>query len=112
MRLLAKDSAFDAPACANEDEIVFSPSQYLAADNSNPELLLEQDDWQASREGSLREALDKLDERSQTILQSRWLADKKLTLIDLAEKFNISAERVRQLEKNALDKLKKHLVSK
>jgi RNA polymerase sigma-32 factor len=62
--------------------------------------------WKDSSTANLHEALDGLDERSRDILYQRWLAEEKATLHDLAAKYNVSAERIRQLEKNAMNKLK------
>lgn len=83
------------------------PEKYLTAPQSfNPEYALENDNWSKSREENLANALEQLDERSRDILQQRWLTDSKSTLHELAAKYNVSAERIRQLEENALKKLK------
>ena len=67
---------------------------------------MEDAQWEEVTNNSLHEAMAKLDERSKDILNSRWLTDKKTTLHQLAEKYSISAERIRQLEKNAMNKIK------
>jgi RNA polymerase sigma-32 factor len=72
---------------------------------------LERDDWQDSNTGNLHAALGRLDERSRVIVEARWLADNKATLHELAARFDVSAERIRQLEKNAIGKLKKAMVA-
>jgi RNA polymerase sigma-32 factor len=83
------------------------PEKYLTAPQSfNPEYALESDNWSKSREGNLSSALEQLDERSRDILHQRWLTDSKSTLHELAAKYKVSAERIRQLEENALKKLK------
>lgn len=82
-----------------------SPANYLEDQTLNPEDRIEQEDWSNDQEHRLHTALKTLDERSQDILRSRWLDENKMTLHRLADKYKISAERVRQLEKNALKKL-------
>ncbi len=69
--------------------------------------LFEVNDWEEDTKQKLYEAFDKLDVRSQTIIKKRWLIDEKATLQKLADEYNISAERVRQLEQQAIKKLKK-----
>ena len=103
-RLNARDAAFDAPI--DDDENAFAPAQYLEDTQSDPAHLLEQDNWQNHHEAKLSRALAALDERSQDILQLRWLNEEKSTLQELADKYSVSAERIRQLEKNAIKKLK------
>ncbi len=105
-RLTGLDMAFD-PATDADDESAFqSPAHYLEDNRYDPARQLEDADWTDSSTSSLHEALEGLDERSRDILQQRWLADDKATLHELAAKYNVSAERIRQLEKNALNKLK------
>jgi RNA polymerase sigma-32 factor len=76
---------------------------------ANPEQQLTSEDWTDKRENALYNALSRLDERSKDIINSRWLAEKKATLHDLAAKYQISAERVRQLEKNAMLKVRESI---
>jgi RNA polymerase sigma-32 factor len=107
MRLSHADTPFEAYASDDEDEPSYSvPAAYLEDKRYNPEDLLETSDWSEQSESSLHHALSQLDERSQEILAARWLHDTKATLQDLAEKYQVSAERIRQLEKNAMQKLK------
>jgi RNA polymerase sigma-32 factor len=107
-RLSGQDMCFDPPANDDDDNAHhFAPAAYLGDAAADPALQLEQDDWQERSSGSLREAMAQLDERSRVIVEARWLADSKATLHELAARFDISAERIRQLEKNAIDKLKK-----
>lgn len=107
MRLSSYDPSFDAPANADTDNDFSSPSAYLEDRSQDPARVLEASDWQSQNLDKLSEALDGLDDRSRDILQKRWLTDSKATLHDLAGEYGISAERIRQLEKNAIGKLKK-----
>ncbi len=104
-RLDGRDMAFDVPVNDTNDDFS-APVNYLEQHAADPALLLENADWKGHKENLLSEALSDLDERSQDILKSRWLSDKKATLHDLAARYNVSAERIRQLEKNAMKKLK------
>ncbi len=104
-RLAGHDVVFD-PLPDNEDESPVAPAYYLPAPDGDPAAALEADDWQEQSSERLRAALDRLDERSREIIQARWVIEKKATLQDLAERFGISAERVRQIEKQALSQLR------
>jgi RNA polymerase sigma-32 factor len=106
-RLSGQDLCFDPAVGEDDDGHHFAPAAYLSDASADPALQLERDDWQASSTGNLREALDRLDPRSRTIIEARWLTENKATLHDLAARFDVSAERIRQLEKSAIDKLKK-----
>lgn len=109
-RLTGSDMSFD-PASDDEDEAaLYTPAAYLEDNRYNPAIQLEDADWSDSSTNNLHDALEMLDERSKDILQQRWLSDNKATLHDLAEKYNVSAERIRQLEKNAMDKLKRNML--
>lgn len=88
----------------------FSPAQYLEDKHSDLAVEVENDNWEDHANNRLSTALVALDERSQDIIKTRWLAEDKITLQDLANKYDISAERVRQLEKNALSKLKNTMI--
>ena len=105
-RLDGNDMSFDVPLDEPEEYHTTSPVKYLEQHNADPALLLENEDWEGHKEGLLINAMQALDERSQDILKSRWLTEQKATLHDLAERYNVSAERIRQLEKNAMKKLK------
>lgn len=105
-RMAGQDTAFDAYGDDDSDTAYQAPAHYLEDRNSDPSLLLEDADWSDSSIAQLRSALAQLDERSRDILQKRWLADDKATLHELADKYGVSAERIRQLEKNAMKKLK------
>ncbi|MGW8309522.1 MAG: RNA polymerase sigma factor RpoH [Thiogranum sp.] len=108
-RLSGQDVAFDPAASSeNDEETNWSPSAYLAAPAaSDPAQALEHSDWENRVSDRLYQALEQLDERDRVILEQRWLSEQKLTLHELAERFDVSAERIRQLEKNAITKLKK-----
>lgn len=104
-RLYARDEAFDGLE-ADDTGTSWSPEHYLEDQRYNPALQLESKDWADNREHILQEAMLSLDARSQEILKRRWLASEKATLHDLAAEYQISAERIRQIEKIAMDKLK------
>ena len=105
-RLGAYDASFDGPTNDDEDSTVVSPAAYLHSDNSDPADLLAEQDQQERESRQLGFALMALDERSRDILERRWLADQKSTLQDLANEYGVSAERIRQLENNAIKKLR------
>jgi RNA polymerase sigma-32 factor len=111
-RLSGQDVGFDLTAADEDDDSHhFAPAAYLTDASSDPALSVEQDDWNSEASSSLSAAMEQLDDRSRTILQERWLADKKSTLHDLAARYDVSAERIRQLEKNAMNKLKKTMAA-
>ncbi len=108
-RMNGSDMAFD-PAVGEEAEADhhLAPAHYLSGEVENdPAYQLERNEWSRLEHAQLSRALAGLDERSRDILRSRWLEEKKMTLHQLAEKYGVSAERIRQLEKSALKKLKK-----
>ncbi|AMB84087.1 MULTISPECIES: RNA polymerase sigma factor RpoH [Pseudomonas] len=105
-RLTGQDMAFDPAAEADDDSAFQSPANYLEDHRYDPARQLEDADWSENSNSNLHEALEVLDERSRDILYQRWLAEDKATLHDLAQKYNVSAERIRQLEKSAMNKLK------
>ncbi len=106
-RLSAFDAAFDAGADDDDDTAYQAPSNYLEDVRYDPSVMLENADWQENSVNGLELALDELDERSRDILQQRWLNDEsKATLHELADKYGVSAERIRQLEKNAMKKVR------
>ncbi|KMN14471.1 MULTISPECIES: RNA polymerase sigma factor RpoH [Pseudomonas] len=105
-RLTGHDMAFDPAAEADDDSAFQSPANYLEDHRYDPARQLEDADWTDNSTSNLHEALEVLDDRSRDILYQRWLAEEKATLHDLAQKYNVSAERIRQLEKSAMNKLK------
>ena len=106
-RLSGHDLAFDPYPEEDED---FAPATYLPSPNSDPAQSVERDDTGADEHERLTAALAKLDERSRLILSRRWLAESKATLHELAAEYNVSAERIRQIEANAIAKLKTQMV--
>jgi RNA polymerase sigma-32 factor len=111
-RLSGHDIGFDLTAADDdEDSHHFAPAAYLTDESNDPALTVEQNEWSSTNTRSLIDALKTLDERSRTILEERWLTDDKSTLHELAAHFGVSAERIRQLEKNAIGKLKKKMLT-
>ena len=102
-RLASQDEPFDA---FSDDDDAVAPAQYLEDEKENPAVLVENADLRSLHSDTLMKAFRQLDARTREIIQRRWLADRKSTLHELADHFGISAERVRQLEKNALKKLR------
>ncbi|MBS3963871.1 MAG: RNA polymerase sigma factor RpoH [Methylomonas sp.] len=92
------------------EDMPVAPIFYLEQPGADPALLLEDSDWQVRREERLLDALETLDDRSRDILHSRWLGEEKATLHELADRYQVSAERIRQLEQNAMKKLKAAVV--
>tara|TARA_B100000405_G_scaffold267123_1_gene204857 strand:+ start:7 stop:900 length:894 start_codon:yes stop_codon:yes gene_type:complete len=110
-RLSGSDMSFDPLSDSDDDEASYAPSQYLQDEDADPADIFENESLSEENTSQLYEAINQLDDRSRDILQDRWLADEKLTLHDLAEKYEISAERVRQIEKNAMKKVKQSIAS-
>jgi RNA polymerase sigma-32 factor len=104
-RLASYDAGFDAGE-DDEDDGYVAPAHYLEDNRYDPAVRLEESNWEESNVNGLEKALEKLDDRSRVILQRRWLNDNKATLHDLAAEYGVSAERIRQLEKNAMNKVK------
>jgi RNA polymerase sigma-32 factor len=109
-RLDGHDVCLEPSADEDADERNVAPIAYLQQQNADPALLLENSDWQEQKEDRLMHAMAGLDERSRDILASRWLVEEKATLHELADKYQVSAERIRQLEQNAMKKLKAAVV--
>jgi len=105
-RLSSNDSSFDAPVSTGDDDEMMSPSQYLEDKRYDPELIVANEQAADINSQDLIEALKVLDDRSKDILKRRYLADTKATLHDLADEYDVSAERIRQIESSALKKLK------
>jgi RNA polymerase sigma-32 factor len=104
-RLSARDALFD-PTPGSDDERAFAPAHYLPATNADPAKIVENADWHGDATDRMSSALATLDDRSRDIMQSRWLTDKKKTLHELADVYGVSAERIRQIEANAIKKLR------
>lgn len=107
-RLYGRDVSFDPDP---EEDETFAPATYLPSPNSDPAHAVERDNSDANDHDRLADALAKLDDRSRSILSRRWLAESKATLHELAAEYGVSAERIRQIEANAIAKLKKQLVA-
>ena len=107
-RLSGRDLAFDPDP---EEDADFAPATYLPSPNSDPAQSVERENAGTNDHERLTAALAKLDERSRVILSRRWLADSKATLHELAAEYGVSAERIRQIEANAIGKLKKQLAA-
>lgn len=105
-RMSNYDMAFDADPDADDDVAYRSPAYYLQDTASDMAASIEAEEWEENKNDSLYLAMDGLDERSKDIIMSRWLSDEKATLHELAAKYQVSAERIRQLEKNAMEKVK------
>ncbi|MFT4676153.1 MAG: RNA polymerase sigma-32 factor [Patiriisocius sp.] len=108
-RLSSRDEAFDAGP--EDEEFAVRPAQYVTRDGDNPADIVESNINSERERAQLREAFVRLDDRAQEIVRRRWLTDDKSTLHELAAEFSISAERVRQLEQNALKKLRKEIAA-
>ncbi len=108
-RLNAYDAAFDPLSDQDSDTDYLAPAGYLEDLRFEPGQQVEDADWESHSGECLAQAMARLDERSRTIIQERWLSEDKSTLQELGDRFEISAERIRQLEKNAMKKLKKDL---
>jgi RNA polymerase sigma-32 factor len=105
-RLSGRDVTFEAPEDDDNDHAPPSPSAYLIATNADPAMAYERDSHEDNQLDLMREGLAGLDTRSREILQKRFLAENKATLHELADEYGVSAERIRQLEANALKKMK------
>lgn len=106
-RMAAQDQAFDLSA--DDGESSFAPVQFLEDKSSDVARVIEKDNWEVHASNKLSAALNTLDDRSRHIVTRRWLDEDKATLQELADEYQLSAERVRQLEKNALKKLKQSM---
>jgi RNA polymerase sigma-32 factor len=104
-RLAGQDIGFDLTNDDDESSYV-APAAYLQGLTVSPADAIEAEDWEQHHHDLLFEGVESLDDRSRDIIQSRWLLDPKSTLQDLADKYGVSAERIRQLEAVALKKLK------
>jgi RNA polymerase sigma-32 factor len=105
-RLAARDLSFDPAPDADEEESAFSPAAFLPAPASDPAESVEEEEWESDSAERLHQALGRLDDRSRDILEQRWIGEEKATLHELADKYGVSAERIRQIESNALTKLR------
>jgi RNA polymerase sigma-32 factor len=104
-RLSSRDLSFD-PTPDDDDENAYSPSAYLPHPEADPSIAVEREQWDEDTADRLAGALETLDERSRHILRSRWMTEEKSTLHELADHYGVSAERIRQIEANAIKKLR------
>jgi len=105
-RMSAYDMAFDVEADNDDDVPHKAPAYFIEDKSSNIASNIENEEWEEVTNKQLHAAMSELDDRSQDILKSRWLSEDKLTLHELAGKYDVSAERIRQLEKTAMNKIK------
>ena len=110
-RLTSRDVAFDLPVDSDDDDAWQAPQAFLEDHSGDPAMTVESADTQLDGETRLHDALGGLDERSRDIVARRWLAEKKSTLHELAADHGVSAERIRQLEANAMKKLRTALAA-
>lgn len=104
-RLSARDLSFDIAPDADEEDS-YGPASYLPAADADPAEQVEAEEWSSSSHAQLSVAMNRLDDRSRTILQRRWMSEDKATLHELAAEYGVSAERIRQIEAGAMTRLK------
>jgi len=110
-RLASRDLSYDPAPDASEEEETYSPAAYLPAPDADPAVAVERAEWDDDVTDKVADAMAQLDARSQAILRARWMNEPKATLHDLADEFGVSAERIRQIEANAIRKLRKLVVA-
>ena len=110
-RLASRDLSYDPAPGADEEEESYSPSAYLPAPDADPAVAVERAEWDEDVTDKVAHAMAQLDARSQAVLRARWMTDQKATLHELAEEYGVSAERIRQIEANAIKKLRKLVVA-
>jgi RNA polymerase sigma-32 factor len=110
-RLASRDLSYDPAPGADEEEESYSPSAYLPAPDADPAVAVERAEWDDDVTDKVADAMAQLDARSQAVLRARWMTDQKATLHELADQYGVSAERIRQIEANAIKKLRKLVVA-
>jgi RNA polymerase sigma-32 factor len=110
-RLSSRDLSYDPAPDTDDEEETYSPSAYLPAPNADPAIEVERTEWDDDVSGKVSGALSQLDARSQAIMRARWMSETKATLHDLADQYGVSAERIRQIEVNAIKKLRRLVVA-
>jgi len=111
-RLSSRDVSFDpSPDADDEDSTAYSPAAYLPAPDSDPAVAVESAEWDDNVSERVSLAMTQLDERSRAIMRARWVDEPKATLHELADQYGVSAERIRQIEANAIKKLQKLVVA-
>ena len=106
-RLASRDLSYDPAPDADEEDETYSPSAYLPAPDADPAIAVERAEWDDDVTDKVAHAMSQLDARSQAVLRARWMTDQKATLHELADEYGVSAERIRQIEANAIKKLRK-----
>jgi RNA polymerase sigma-32 factor len=107
-RLSSRDVSYDpAPDTDDEESAAYSPSAYLPAPDADPAVAVERAEWDDDVSERVAHAMTQLDERSRAIMRARWIDEPKATLHELADQYGVSAERIRQIEANAIKKLQK-----
>lgn len=109
-RMASPDVNFDTSVSDDDDSASWSPAQSFVDEAPIAESVLEKEDWDTQQHERLYKAIQTLDERSRVVLMARWLSEPKATLQELATKFGVSAERIRQLESAAMEKIRGHLL--
>jgi len=110
-RLASRDLSYDPAPDADDEEESYSPSAYLPAPDADPAIAVERAEWDDDVTDRVAHAMTQLDARSQAVLRARWTGESKATLHELAEEYGVSAERIRQIEANAIKKLRKLVVA-
>ena len=110
-RMSYYDTSFDGPVNNDEDEELYAPVAFLEDKSASPEQQLEEEQVYDLNQVALQSAIESLDERSRDIISKRWLVENKVTLQDLAREYNISAERIRQIESSAISKLRESITA-
>jgi RNA polymerase sigma-32 factor len=110
-RLASRDLSYDPAPDADEEDESYSPSAYLPAPDADPAIAVERAEWDDDVTDKVAHAMSQLDARSQAVLRARWMTDQKATLHELADQYGVSAERIRQIEANAIKKLRKLVVA-
>jgi RNA polymerase sigma-32 factor len=106
-RLSSRDVSYDPSPDADEEEESYSPAAYLPAPDADPAIAVEREEWDEDVAEKVTAAMSELDERSRDIMRARWMDEPKATLHDLADRYGVSAERIRQIEANAIKKLQR-----
>lgn len=109
-RLTSRDVSFDPAPDSDDEEGSYSPAAYLSQPEADPSRLVEREQFDDNTSERLAQAMTQLDERSQHILRMRWMATEKTTLHELADHYGVSVERIRQIESNAIKKLRNMIV--
>jgi len=110
-RLASRDLSYDPAPDADEEDESYSPAAYLPAPDADPAIAVERAEWDDDVTDRVAAAMSQLDARSQAVLRARWMGEHKATLHELADEYGVSAERIRQIEANAIKKLRQLVVA-